>query len=184
MDQRNTLDMIAAVLAVAALALGYHRGFVVQLVSAAGLIIALLAAYWLYEDVAQAVAALLPVDKFESYGKYAFVVEDLNLDVYVYNAVAFAIVFFVVKIGLSIVGRLLHLIVQIPGLKTLNKWSGAALALLEAVVLFAVAVQVMNIIPSDPVQRTLQSSVSADYVSKYTPELTTRLREWWNEERR
>lgn len=182
MDQLNIIDIIAAVMAVGALALGHHRGFVAQLVSIAGLFVALLAAYWLYDDVAPAIAAFLPVDRFESYDQYAYWVEGLKMDVYVYNAVAFALIFFAVKIGLTIVGRLLHVIVQIPGLKTLNKWSGAVLALLEAAVLFAVAVQVMSVMPSDSLQRTLEGSVSAGYVMQHTPELTSLLVQWWNKE--
>ena len=182
MDSLNTLDIIAAVMVAAALFLGYHRGFVAQLVSIAGLFLALLTAYWFYDDVSPLVATLLPLDRFQSYGKYAFLAENLNWNIYFYNAVAFAVVFFIVKIGLSIVGRLLHLIASIPGLKTLNKWSGALLALIEAIVLFAIAVHVMIVIPSDRLQQTLESSVSAGYTVKHTPELTAKLMELWNKE--
>lgn len=182
MDQLNTLDIIAAVVGIAALGLGYHRGFIAQLVSIAGLVVAYLAAFWLYDDVAPAIAHLFPMNRLQSEGKYAFLAEDLNLDVYVYNAVAFALIFFAVKIGLSLAGRLLHLITLIPGLKTLNKWSGALLALLEAAILFAVAVQVMIVIPSDGLQQTLKGSVAAGAVAEHTPELTGKLRDLWNRE--
>lgn len=180
MNPLNTIDIVAAVAAVAALALGYHRGFIAQLVSIAGLFVAYLAAYWLYDDVAPVIANLFPMNQLQSYGKYAYLVEGLNLNVYVYNAVAFALLFFAVKIGLSVVGRLLHLITLVPGLKKLNKWSGAALALLETVILFAVAVQVMIVIPSDSLQQTLKGSVAAEYIGELTTEYTSKLREMWN----
>jgi uncharacterized membrane protein required for colicin V production len=183
MDSMNTLDIVAAVLVAAALFLGYHRGFVAQLVSIAGLFIAYLAAYWLYDDVSPVVARFLPLDRLQNYGQFAFLVEGMKWNVYFYNAVAFAVIFFVVKIGMSVVGRLLHLIVSMPGLKTFNKWSGAALALLEAIILFIIAVHVMIVIPSEQLQRTLEGSVSAGYTIQYTPELTNKLMELWNKER-
>ncbi|GAA3402634.1 CvpA family protein [Paenibacillus hodogayensis] len=181
MDHRNILDIVAAVLVVAALAIGYHRGFISQLVSLIGLVAALAAAYWFYDDVAPLVAALLPLDKFAAYDRYAPWLEGLKIDVYAYNAVAFALIFFLAKIGLSLAGRVLHLIAQAPGLKFVNKWSGALLSLVEAVVLFAIAVHVMSVIPSDPLQQTMRSSIAAGYVIEQTPQLTLRLREWWDE---
>ncbi|MEF3306183.1 CvpA family protein [Paenibacillus sp. GYB003] len=180
MNLPNTIDTIAVVLAAAALALGYHRGFIVQLFSIAGLVVAYLAAYWLYDDVSPIIAGLFPMNQLQSYGKYAFLVEGLNLNAYVYNALAFALIFFAVKLGMAVVGRLLHLIAATPGLKTLNKWSGALLALFEAYVLFAIAVHAMIAIPSEPLQQTLRQSVAADVAAKQTSELTGKLREMWN----
>ncbi|RKN66108.1 CvpA family protein [Paenibacillus ginsengarvi] len=180
MDTLNTIDIVAAVLAVTALALGYHRGFIAQFISLISLLVAYLAAYWLYDDIAPVLATLLPFHQLQTYDKYAYAIETLNLDVYVYNAAAFAIIFFAVKIGLSIVGRLLHLFTLLPGIKRLNKWAGAMLALVEAAVLFTVAVHVMIVIPSDSLQQTLMSSVSADFVTTYTSDWTSRLQEMWN----
>ncbi|PYI53133.1 CvpA family protein [Paenibacillus flagellatus] len=182
MDHWNTIDIVAAVLGIGSLALGYNRGFIAQLVSIAGLFVAYLVAYVLYDDVSPIVARFLPLDKFEAYGKYAFLVEGLNWNVYFYNALSFALLFFLVKVGMSVVGRMLHLIASIPGLKKLNQWSGAALALLEAVVLFTVAVHVMSVIPSDPLQNTLRESVAAGYVIDHMPELAAKLQSLWNQD--
>jgi len=176
----NTIDIVAAVLIIGAVAIGYNRGFIAQLVSIAGLFIAYLAAYWLYDDLSPLIARYFPLERLQSYDRYAFLVEKLNLSVYLYNAAAFAVVFFIVKIGLSIVGRILNLIATLPGLKTINKWSGAALALVEAVIVFAVAVHVMLAIPSDPLQRKLQQSIAAGYVVEQMPELTAKLEQLWN----
>ena len=181
MNDLNTLDIIAAVLVVGALALGYYRGFIAQLVSIVGLFIAYLAAYWLYDDVAPIVARFIPLDKFKAYGEYAFLLDSINWNVYFNNAVAFAAIFIVVKIGFTIVGRVLHWIASIPGLKKVNKWSGALLALFEVVVLFTIAVLIMSIIPSDPLQRTLSGSTAATFVMEQLPELAGRLRDMWNQ---
>lgn len=183
MNAFNTIDIVAAVLVAGALFLGYHRGLVAQLVSVVGLIVAFLAASWLYDDFSPMIAGLLPLNRLQSYDKFAFLAEGLNWSVYFYNAAAFAVIFFVVKLTMSVVGRLLHLIASVPGLNMLNKWSGAGLALLEALVLFAVAVHVMIVIPSDKLQQTLERSVAADLTIRYTPELTGKLMELWDKQR-
>lgn len=175
----NIIDIVAAVLGVGALALGYNRGFVAQLVSIAGLFLAYLAAYWLYDDVAPLAANLLPLERAQSYNQYAFLVERFNLRVIFYNAVAFAFVFFAVRVGLSFAGRILHLAASIPGIKTINKWSGAALALIEAIILFVVAVNVMSVLPSDSIQRALAESESSLFVMEHMPELAAKLHELW-----
>lgn len=182
MNSFNIIDIIAAVTVIAAITLGYYRGFIVQLVSVAGLFAAYLAAYWLYDDVSPIIALIVPLDQFQFYGKYASFLEGMNWHVYFYNAIAFAVVFFAVKVGFSIAGRLLHLIAVIPGLKTLNKWSGALLALFEAVVLLAIAVHVMIAIPSERLQKTLSSSTAAAIIVEQTPELANKLREMWSKQ--
>ncbi|MEF3308380.1 CvpA family protein [Paenibacillus sp. GYB004] len=181
MNELNTLDIIAAVLVVGALALGYHRGLIAQLVSIVGLFIAYLAAYWLYDDLAPIIGRFIPLDKLKGYQEYAFLLDSINWNVYFNNAVAFAVIFIVVKIGFTVVGRVLHWIASIPGLKKVNKWSGALLALFEVVVLFTIAVLIMSIIPSDSLQKTLSESSAATFVMDRLPELADRLRELWNQ---
>ncbi|MDF2724618.1 MAG: hypothetical protein K0Q59_4293 [Paenibacillus sp.] len=178
MNGWNTLDVTAAVLIIAATTLGYCRGFIAQLVSIAGLIAAYVAAFWLYDDISPIVARLLPFNQLQPSGNYAFLLEGVNWKLYVHNAIAFAVIFIVVKLGFSIAGRMLHLMTINLGLKTLNKWCGALLALGEVLVLIIVAVHIMVAIPSESLQRTLSSSKTASIVMDQTSALKSKL--WSN----
>lgn len=178
----NLLDAIIAVLFVVGVALGYHRGLISQLVSIAGLFIAYLLAYQFYGDFAPWVRTTMPLTSFSSYDKYEFVVEGLNLDVYLYNAVAFALIFFGVKLGLSIAGRLLNLVAKAPGIHVVNKWSGAVLACIEVLFIVIIAVNVMKVMPSDKVQKLLSNSAAAPVIIEKAPSVAARLQHLWNKE--
>ncbi|MDF2960105.1 MAG: colicin production protein [Paenibacillus sp.] len=175
----NGLDWAAAVLTVAGTLLGYYRGLVSQLVSVAGLFIAYVAAFAFYRDTAPWIAGVLSLPAYETYQKYEFLVKGLNLDAYMYNAIAFALLFFGVKLALSIVGRVLNWIALTPGIKTVNKWSGALLGLLEAVLLVVIAVKVMTVVPNDTAQRLLKGSVTTPYILQALPTVTDKLHELW-----
>jgi uncharacterized membrane protein required for colicin V production len=175
----NGLDWAAATITVAGTLLGYYRGLVSQLVSVAGLFIAYFVAFSFYKDAAPWVAGVLSLPASETYQKYEFLVTGLNLDGYVYNAIAFALLLFGVKIALSFIGRILNLIALTPGIKTLNKWSGAVLGLAEAVLLLVIAVQVMTVVPNDTVQHLLKESKSAPYILNALPSVTDKLQDIW-----
>ncbi|MCR8636535.1 CvpA family protein [Paenibacillus radicis (ex Xue et al. 2023)] len=176
----NGLDWAAVVLTVAGTMLGYYRGLVSQLVSVAGLFIAYVVAFAFYRDAAPWIAEVLSLPSYETYKKYEFLVKGLNLDAYMYNAIAFALLLFGVKLALSIVGRVLNWIALTPGIKMFNKWSGGLLGFAEAVLLVIIAVQVMTVIPNDTAQRLLKGSTTAPYILNALPSVTDKLHELWN----
>jgi uncharacterized membrane protein required for colicin V production len=175
----NGLDWAAAVLLAAGAIMGYYRGLVSQLVSIAGLFIAYVVAFTFYKDVAPWIAGVLSLPHSESYQQYEFLVKGLHLDAYVYNAIAFALLLFGVKIALSIVGRVLNWIALTPGIKTINHWMGTFLGLAEALILLVIAVQVMTVIPNDTTQRLLKGSMFAPYILNALPSVTDKLNELW-----
>lgn len=158
------------------------RGFVRQLISAAGVVVAIIVAYFFYKDVAVWVRGWVPLETIQSYDQYRMLVEGLKLDVYLYNAVAFLLLFWGVKIGLAIVGRVLHLITLVPGLNALNKWSGALLGMTEGLVLVIVTLHVLAMLPSDQVQAWMDHSTLADTLLGWGPVITDQLTQWWNQE--
>ncbi|MCD1259318.1 CvpA family protein [Paenibacillus athensensis] len=177
----NGLDMVMLALLALALIIGYRRGFIAQIISLSGFLLAYLVAFWLYRDLAPILSQLFPVSVFESYAKYEFVVKGLHLDTYVFNALAFALLFFVVKLGLTVAGKVLHLIAKAPGLNFLNRWSGALLGLVEALLILVIAVNVMTIWPADSVQRLLSGSQLAPYCIDGFPAVAGKLQELWKE---
>ncbi|MCZ8516366.1 CvpA family protein [Paenibacillus filicis] len=175
----NGLDWAVLVIAAAGTVLGYSRGFVGQLISFVGLFIAYLAAFAFYDKLAPLVRDTLALSGYETYQKYEFLTKGLHLDTYVYNGLAFAILFFGVKLAFSVAGRLLNWLASVPGLKLINQWSGALLGFVEASLLIVVAVYVMTVVPNDTAQRLLKQSVTAPYLLEHTPLVTGKLQELW-----
>lgn len=180
MHSYNVLDVVVAVIIVGAILLGYYRGFVAQLVSIAGFFIAYLVAYLLYDELAAVLSRILPVHSFKAVEQYAFIIEGLNIDTYLYNAISFALLFFVTKIGLTVIGRVLHLVTKVPGIRAINKWSGALLALVEAVLIVVIGVHVMGALPSESVQSVLEQSKIAAYIMEHMPEAALKLQQLWS----
>jgi uncharacterized membrane protein required for colicin V production len=175
----NGLDWAAAVLVAAGVALGFSRGLVAQLVSFLGLFLGYVAAFMFYDELAPVLKELLGLSESETYKKYEFLAKNLHLETYVYNALAFALLLFGVKLALSVAGRFLDLLAAAPGLKQLNKWTGALLGLVEAALIVIIAVQVMTVVPNDTAQRLLKESTAAPYILEHTPLISNKLQELW-----
>jgi uncharacterized membrane protein required for colicin V production len=175
----STLDYIMLALSAGGFILGYWRGFIAQMVSLAGFFIAYIIAYQFYRNFAPVLQSTFAVPASESYQKYEFIVKGLHLDTYMFNALAFALLFFGAKVALSVLGRLLHFIAKVPGLNLLNRWSGALLGLAEALLIMIIAVNVMTIVPSDAAQKILSGSTLAPYLINHLPSFAGKLHELW-----
>jgi uncharacterized membrane protein required for colicin V production len=177
----NMLDYLMLALAAGGLILGYMRGFIAQIVSLAGFFIAYIVAFQFYRDFAPVLQSTISIPTSENYQKYEFIIKGLHLDTYLFNALAFAILFFGVKVALSVIGRLLHLIAKVPGLNLLNRWSGALLGIAEALLILIIAVNVMAVLPSDAVQKLLSGSALAPYLVNHLPSFAGKLQELWKQ---
>lgn len=175
----NGLDWGVLVTIAAGMVLGFSRGFVGQLLSIVGLIVAYLIAFAFYDEAAPLVRSALALSGNETYQHYEFLSQEMHLDTYVYKALAFAILLFGVKISFSIAGRLFNLLASMPGLKQVNQWSGASLGIMESALIVIVIVHVMTVIPNDTAQRLLKQSIAAPYILENTPIFTNKLQELW-----
>ncbi|TVY07662.1 CvpA family protein [Paenibacillus cremeus] len=180
MSSLNGLDWAVLVAIAAGTVLGFARGLVTQLVSFVGLFIAYLVAFALYDDVAPLVKSTMGLSGLETYQKYEFLAKGLHLDTYVYNALAFAILLFGVKLAFSIAGRLLNWLASAPGLKQFNQWCGAALGFIEAALIVIIAVHVLTVVPNDNAQRLLKQSATAPYILEHTPLIANKLEQLWD----
>jgi uncharacterized membrane protein required for colicin V production len=163
------------------LLIGYFRGFIAQIVSIAGMILAYLVAFYFYKDIAPLLKNAISLPTYQNYQKYEFIVKGLKLDTYILNAIAFALLFFGVKLALVIIGRALNLLAKTPGLNAVNRWSGALLGLAEALLIVIIAVNVMTIIPSDGNQKLLSSSSIAPYLINELPHVAGKLHDLWKQ---
>jgi len=177
----NSLDYVIITVVTLGLLLGYLRGFIAQIVSISGFILAYLVAFYFYKDFAPVLRNAVSLPTYQNYEKYEFIVKGLNLDTYILNAIAFAILFFGVKVALIVIGRTLSLIAKVPGLNALNRWSGALLGLAEALLIVIIAVNVMTIVPADGLQKLLSSSSVAPYLINELPDIAGKLQDLWKQ---
>ncbi|TBL71414.1 CvpA family protein [Paenibacillus thalictri] len=177
--QLNGLDWAIAVAVLLGVVLGYTRGLISQLISIASLFIAYVVAIKWYGDFAPAIGRMVTMPSAAASPNLDFVVKGLNLDVYMTNAIAFAILFFGTKIAFAVIGKVLHVFTSLPGIKSINKTAGSALGLIEAIVLVVVAVNVMTIIPNEQIQQFLKRSTMAPYVINEAPVIAGKLHEMW-----
>jgi uncharacterized membrane protein required for colicin V production len=177
----NNLDYVMLAIVALGLLLGYFRGFIAQIVSISGFILAYLVAFYFYKDFAPLLRNAISLPTYQSYQKYEFIVKGFNLDTYILNAIAFAILFFGVKFALVIIGRTLNVIAKAPGLHFINRWSGAILGLAEALLIIIIAVNVITIVPSDGLQKLLANSSIAPYLINELPIIAGKLQELWKQ---
>lgn len=177
----NGLDYTMLGIVAGGLIIGYIRGLVAQLISLAGFFIAYVIAFQFYRELAPVIQKTIALPSYETYQKYDFIVKGLNLETYVMNALAFAILFFGTKLALTVLGRLLHLITKVPGVNFLNRWSGALLGTAEAVLISIIAVNVMTILPYEAVQRLLAGSIAAPNLINDLPSLAGKLQDLWKQ---
>ncbi|GIP38802.1 hypothetical protein J31TS4_20820 [Paenibacillus sp. J31TS4] len=154
----SPVDAGIVVVVLLALAVGYRRGLITQLISVAGLVIAFLTAYFLYGELASRLAAWIPLRTWTEGSSYEFLTTRFKLETYLYNVLAFALLFLSVKLVLALIGSVLNLMARAPGLNALNRWSGALLAGLESLVLIGIALYLLTVLPSDPLQHWLAES--------------------------
>lgn len=179
MHHWNILDGLIIILFITWLIRGFMRGFISQLVSFVGMFIALIAAYIFHSSLAPAVAKVLPVTSWSSYEKYELIITSFNLDSYFYHAVAFGLIFFAVKIGLSLLIHVLNMIAKVPGLNLLNKLGGLLLAMIEVTIIVIIAVNVLAAIPTDGLQRIVTESYIAQKVHELLPHIVDSLHQLW-----
>jgi uncharacterized membrane protein required for colicin V production len=177
----NGLDYTLLALAVGGLIIGYYRGFVAQIISLVGFFIAYLIAFKFYRDFAPLLHKTISLPASGSYDKFEFIVRGLNLETYILNALAFAILFFGTKLALTVIGRVLNLIAKVPGVNLINRWSGALLGIAEAALIIIIAVNVMTILPSDAIQRLLSGSSLAPHLINGIPSLAGKLQALWKQ---
>lgn len=173
----NVLDIVLLVLIAGGTWLGYSRGFVAQFVSIAGFFLAYIAAFVLSDDAVPWVRMVLPLpagEGFTAQASLAFV------EPYIYRAIAFIVIFAVVKLGWVWVGRLLNFIARGSVLSAANRWSGALLGLTEATLLVVLAVHLLSLIPAQSVLRLFHESEIASYIIQYSPAFADKLQFLWS----
>jgi len=158
--------------------IGLKRGFILQAIHFVSFFIAFIIAAIYYDDLAETLTIWIP---YPSFGDEVvnIVLDTINAESAYYNAVAFVIIFFTVKILLQVIGSMLDFLANIPVLKQLNVWAGSILGFLEVYLIIFILLYIGATLPLDFIQSAIENSFMADFIINHTPILTKQIQDLW-----
>lgn len=174
------LDLIILILLILGLIIGLKRGFILQAIHMVGFIVAFVLAYVYYDNLAPKLKLWIPYPSIGDSGSFTMIFESMNLDSAYYNAIAFAIIFFVTKIVLQIVGSMLDFVAHLPIMKQVNVWAGGALGFLEVYLIVFIVLYIGALLPIDFIQGPMSSSFMAKMIVTNTPIFSSQIQAWFN----
>lgn len=158
---------------------GFKRGFILQLIHLTSFIISFIVAYVYYEELAPKLTLWVPYPQFSDNSTIKLFFEQTNLDDVYYRAIAFAIIFFAVKILLHIIGSMLDFVAHLPILKQLNIWAGGLLGFVEVYLILFLLLYIAALLPIDSIQSSLNDSMLAKGIIKHTPIFSEQIKDMW-----
>ncbi|HZG60766.1 MAG TPA: CvpA family protein [Anoxybacillus sp.] len=173
------IDLILLFILLTGFMIGLKRGFILQFIHMTGFIVAFIVAYTNYEKLAPRLRLWVPYPSFDDEETIKLIFESANLDEAYYRAIAFAILFFATKILMQIIGSMLDFVVQLPFLRSVNRWAGGALGFIEIYLIVFIVLYIGALIPIESLQTRLQDSFMASIIVKHTPFLSDMLENMW-----
>ncbi|MFD2446277.1 CvpA family protein [Bacillus sp. CGMCC 1.16607] len=158
---------------------GLKRGFILQLIHLTGFIVAFIVASMYYDDLAPKLTLWVPYPNLGNENPLQFIFDGNNIEEAYYRAIAYAAIFFAVKILLQIIGTMLDFIAHIPILKQLNVWAGGILGVIEVYLLLLILLYIAALLPLDFIQAPLKDSSIAKAIINHTPILSKQIKEMW-----
>ncbi|MGG6430980.1 CvpA family protein [Anoxybacillus sp. D401a] len=166
------IDLLICFILLMGLMIGLKRGFILQFIHMTGFLVAFIVAYKYYAELAPRLKLWVPYPSFGDGETMKLLIESTNLDEAYYRAIAFAMLFFVTKIVMQIIGSMLDFVAQLPLLKSVNRWAGGALGFMEVYLLLFVLLYVSAFVPVSAIQQPLRDSFIASLIVKHTPILS------------
>ncbi len=173
------LDLFILLILIISLIIGAKRGLIVQLIHIGSFLVALIVAAVYYKSLAEKFVLWIPYPGFTDGSTMTLVLDSLDVDRTFYRVFAFAIIFFVVKIALQIVGSMFDFLTYLPILSSLNFVLGAVLCFIEAYIILFIGLYVIALLPIESVQAIVDSSFITGLMLEHTPVLTSVFQNWW-----
>ncbi|PAV30436.1 hypothetical protein CIL05_08160 [Virgibacillus profundi] len=173
------VDFILILILVFGFLVGLKRGFILQLFHLAGFIIAFIVAAVYYDDLGPRLSLWIPYPEISDESAWADFLEALPLENGFYNAIAFAVIFFAVKIILQIIASMLDFVASLPLLKSVNKILGAILGFVEVYLLTFIILYILALTPITGIQAWINDSSIALFMIEDTPYLSEKIKELW-----
>ncbi|CQR48074.1 Colicin V production protein [Paraliobacillus sp. PM-2] len=160
---------------------GLKRGFILQVFHLIGFIVAFIVAAMYYDKLAEQLNMWIPYPNLPEGETWAVFLDSLPLEYAFYNAIAFAIIFFGVKIVISIISSMLDFVAELPVLHSINGLLGAILGFIESYVVLFVLLYIAALVPVGMVQQAIEGSSVAQFIIEHTPILSAELKSLWFE---
>lgn len=154
------------------LLMGLRRGLVRQVLHLTGFVIAFIVATIFYQKLAGTLSMWIPYPDLSTDSSWALFLKTMPLENAFYNAVSFALIFFLAKIILQTVAYMLDFVANFPVLRSVNKLLGAALGFIEMYLLTFIVLFIMALVPIRFVQEHIDNSFLATFIVKHTPILS------------
>ncbi|HYK73176.1 MAG TPA: CvpA family protein [Pseudoneobacillus sp.] len=173
------LDLAILFIFLVGFLVGLKRGFILQLVHLTGFIVAFVVATMYYDDLAPKLTLWVPYPHMGANSPLQFIFDGVNMEDAYYRAIAFAVIFFAVKIVLQIIGAMLDFIAHIPVLKQLNVLGGGILGVVEVYLLILIVLYIAALLPIEFIQNPIKDSSVAKAIINHTPVFSKQIKEMW-----
>ncbi|MEL4025763.1 CvpA family protein [Lysinibacillus endophyticus] len=173
------LDIILLLIFAGSLLVGLKRGFIVQAIHLSSFFIALLVAYIYYKPLAEKFVLWVPYPGITQDSSMTLILDSLDVDQTFYRIIAFAVIFFVVKLAMQILASVFDFLKYFPILNSVNRVLGAALCFVEFYFILFIIMYMLALIPISSVQNLMGSSIIANLMLEHTPILTKIVQNWW-----
>ncbi|TCT25048.1 putative membrane protein required for colicin V production [Melghiribacillus thermohalophilus] len=173
------VDIFIFILIIMGIFIGLRRGFIMQFMHLTGFIIAFVFAVIYYDNLAPLLELWIPYPEIQDDSTWAIFVNTLPLEHAFYNAVAFAILFFGVKIILQIVANMLDFIAELPVLNSFNGMLGAVLGFIEVYFILFIMLYFLSLVPVVFIQKLIDSSFLAQFIVEHTPVISNQIKSLW-----
>ncbi len=173
------IDLLILLLLLAGLVAGWRRGFIVQVMHIASFIVALIVAWIYYKPLAQQLLFWVPYPGFTEGMGSALAIDGIDVDRTFYRVIAFAVIFYAVKIILQIITSMVDYLRYLPVLGSINRLLGAILGFIEAYLLIFILLYVIALLPIAGIQERVDRSILAGLMLEHTPLITSMFQHWW-----
>jgi len=173
------LDIVLLIIFAASLLLGMKRGFVMQAINLVGFLVALIVAYIYYKPLAEKFVLWIPYPGMTEETSFTLVIDMLDVDQTFYRIIAFAVIFFTVKIAMQIIGSIFDFLTYLPVLNSFNRILGALLCFVEFYFILFILLYVLALLPVTTIQSLMGSSIIAGLMLEHTPIVTQLFQKIW-----
>lgn len=173
------VSIILIIILIFGFLMGLKRGLILQGMHLVGYIAAFTAAVLYYDKLAHKLSLWIPYPDLSDDGLWANFLDSVPLETAFYNAIAFAVIFFAVKIILQIIASMLDFVSSIPILGSINKLLGAVLGFVEIYLLLFVVLFILALTPVSQIQTWINDSSVAMFMVEKTPVLSNKIMDLW-----
>lgn len=173
------LDIILIIVFAASLLVGIRRGFIVQIIHLSSFFIASFIAYLYYKPLAEKFVLWIPYPGISQNDSLTLLVDQLDINKTFYRIIAFAVIFFLVKLVLHIIASIFDFLTYLPILKSVNRILGAVLCFVEFYFIIFILLYVLALIPIDSIQKLIGDSFIAELILEHTPLVSQFFQKIW-----